>query len=140
LDNNGRRAVVATVDANIADFASVTASGGRSTVGFGALESGPNERDKEDVKQYDVVTDVNLGQLLPEKWGIQLPFNYGRSEEKITPEYDPEFQDVKLGTRIANEKDANEKRRIENQASDYTRRQSFNFIGVRKERAGDKTP
>ncbi|HLS12645.1 MAG TPA: cell surface protein SprA [Flavobacteriaceae bacterium] len=140
LENKGGWAAVATVDANLADFASVTASGGRSTVGFGALESGPNERDKEDVKQYDVVTDVNLGQLLPEKWGIQLPFNYGRSEEKITPEYDPEFQDVKLDTRIANEQDADEKKRIENQAVDYTRRQSINFIGVRKERTGDKTP
>lgn len=140
LENKGGWAAVATVDANLADFASVTASGRRSTVGFGSLESAPNERDKEDVKQYDVVTDVNLGQLLPEKWGIQLPFNYGRSEEKITPEYDPEFQDVKLNTRIANEETAEGKNRVESQAVDYTRRQSINFIGVRKERTADKTP
>ena len=140
LENKGGWAAVASVDANLADFATVTASGRRSTVGFGSLDSGPNERSQEDVKQYDVVTDVNLGQLLPEKWGIRLPFNYGRSEEKITPEYDPEFQDVKLDTRVANAEGADEKKRIKNQAVDYTRRQSINFIGVRKERTGNKQP
>src|SRR5699024_11542753 len=138
LENKGGWAAVATVDANLADFASVTASGSRSTVGFGSLDSGPNERDKEDVKQYDVVTDVNLGQLLPEKWGIQLPFNYGRSEETITPEYDPEYQDIKLKTRVANTQDPEAKKNVESQAVDYTRRQSVNFIGVRKERSGNK--
>lgn len=140
MENKGGWAAVASLDANLADFASVTASGARSTVGFGSLESGPNQRDQEDVKQYDVVTDVNLGQLLPEKWGIQLPFNYGRSEETITPEYDPEFQDVKLDTRVANTEDPGEKKRVKNQAIDYTRRQSVNFIGVRKERTGNKEP
>lgn len=140
MENKGGWAAIASVDANLADFASVNASGRRSTVGFGSLESGPNQRDQEDVMQYDVVTDVNLGQLLPENWGIQLPFNYGRSEEKITPEYDPEFQDVKLDTRIANTDDPDEKNRVKSQAVDYTRRQSINFIGVRKERTGDKEP
>lgn len=138
MENKGGWAAIASVDANLADFASVTASGRRSTVGFGSLESGPNQRDQEDVKQYDVVTDVNLGQLLPENWGIQLPFNYGRSEEKITPEYDPEYQDVKLDTRVANTADPETKSRVKSQAVDYTRRQSINFIGVRKERTGNK--
>ena len=32
--------------------------------------------------------------------GIQLPFNYGRSEELITPKYDEEFQDIELQTRL----------------------------------------
>lgn len=140
LENKGGWAAIASIDANLADFATVNASGRRSTVGFGSLESGPNQRDQEDVKQYDVVTDINLGQLLPNKWGIQLPFNYGRSEETITPEYDPEFQDIKLDTRIANTEDPEEKRNVKNQAIDYTRRQSVNFIGVRKERRGDKQP
>src|SRR5699024_6651806 len=76
LENKGGWAAIASLDANLADFARVNASGRRSTVGFGALEAGPNQRDQEDVKQYDIVTDVNLGQLLPQKWGIQLPFNY----------------------------------------------------------------
>jgi cell surface protein SprA len=36
-----------------------------STIGFGALEQGPNQRSREDIQQYNIVTNVNLGKLLP---------------------------------------------------------------------------
>ena len=140
LKNQGGWAAVATMDANMADFMNISATGRRSTVGFGSIEQGPNQRSREDVKQYDVVTNFNLGQLLPEKWGIQLPFNYGRSEELITPQYDPEFQDIELDARIDNTEDEDEKEAIRQQSVDYTKRQSVNFIGVRKDRTGDKKP
>ncbi|SRX53012.1 cell surface protein SprA [Aequorivita sp. CIP111184] len=140
LKNQGGWAAVVSMDANIADFATVSATGKRSTIGFGSIEQGPNQRSREDLQQYDVVTNVNLGQLMPKKWGIQLPFNYGRSEELITPQYDPEFQDIELDTRLKNTEDSAEKDRIKEQAVDYTKRQSVNFIGVRKERTGESKP
>ncbi len=140
LKNQGGWAAVASMDANIADFATVSATAGRSTVGFGSIEQGPNQRSREDVQQYDVVTNVNLGQLLPPKWGVQLPFNYGRAEELITPQYDPEFQDIELDTRIDNTDNQDEKDIIKEQSVDYTKRQSINFIGVRKDRTGDAKP
>ncbi len=37
------------MDANVADFANVSATGRRSTVGFGSLEQGPNQRSREDL-------------------------------------------------------------------------------------------
>jgi len=140
LENKGGWAAIVSVDANMADFATVSATGSKSTVGFGSLEQGPNQRSLEDVQQYDVVTNLNLGQLLPKKWGIQLPFNYGRSEELITPKYDPQYQDIELKTRLDNASDADEKDKIKQQAVDYTKRQSVNFIGVRKERTGEGKP
>ncbi len=140
LQNQGGWAAVVSMDANIADFATISATGRKSTVGFGSLEQGPNQRSREDLQQYDVVTNLNLGQLMPKKWGVQLPFNYGRSEELITPQYDPEFQDIELDSRIDNTDDQEEKDRIKEQAVDYTKRQSVNFIGVRKERTGDSKP
>ena len=70
LDNEGGWAAVLSVDTNLADFANVSATGRRSTTGFGTIEQGPSQRSLEDVKQYDVVTNVNVGQLLPKKWGI----------------------------------------------------------------------
>lgn len=140
LNNEGGWAAVVSMDANVADFATVSATGKKSTIGFGSLEQGPNQRSREDLQQYDVVTNVNLGQLLPKKWGIQLPFNYGRSEELITPQYDPEFQDIELETRLDNTEDEDEKDAIKEQAVDYTKRQSVNFIGVRKERTGEGKP
>ncbi len=140
LKNQGGWAAVLSMDANLADFATVSAAGSISTVGFGSIEQGPNQRSQEDLQQYDVVTNINAGQLLPRKWGIQLPFNYGRSEELITPLYDPEYQDIELDTRLENAASDAERDVIKEQSVDYTRRQSVNFIGVRKERTGDGKP
>ncbi len=140
LKNRGGWAAVGSLDANIADFANVSASGRISTIGFGGIEQGPNERSREDLKQYDVTTNVNLGQLLPKKWGMQVPFNYSRGEELITPQFDPEFQDIELQDRLDRETDPAEKERIEKQSTEYTKRQSFNVIGLRKERTGDGKP
>tara|TARA_R110000744_G_scaffold50555_1_gene109228 strand:- start:4411 stop:11529 length:7119 start_codon:yes stop_codon:yes gene_type:complete len=134
LDNNGGWAAIAALDANIADFANISATGSKSTSGFGSIDQMPNERAREDAISYDVVTNVNVGQLLPKKWGIQLPFNYGVSEQMITPEFDPVYDDLKLDDRIAAESTQEGKDGVLEQAEDYTKRTSINLIGVRKDR------
>ncbi len=137
LDNKGGWAAVASMDVNFADFMNISATGNKSTVGFGGIEQGPNQRSLEDTQIYGVVTNINLGQLLPLNWGIQIPFNHGFSEELITPKYDEEFQDIELQTRLDNEQDSNIKNDIRKQSEDYTKRQSVNFIGVRKNKTGN---
>lgn len=138
MDNKGGMAAVASLDAQLADFATISATGRMSTQGFGSLEQGPNERSREDIQQYDIVTNMNLGKLLPKKWGINLPFNYGIGEETITPQYDPFNQDIKLDQLLSVTEDAAEKDNIKNRAIDYTKRKSINFIGVKKERGPDQ--
>ncbi|SDR77286.1 cell surface protein SprA [Christiangramia echinicola] len=140
LKNEGGWAGVVSMDSNLADFANISATGRRSTVGFGSIEQGPNARSREDLQQYDVVTNVNMGQLLPKKWGVKVPVNYSRGEELITPKYDQEFLDVELDTRLNNIEDPEERDRVEKQSQSYTKRQSINVIGLRKERVGEKTP
>ena len=54
MDNKGGMAAVANLDGNLADFANVSATGRLSTIGFGTLEQGPNERSREDILQYNV--------------------------------------------------------------------------------------
>lgn len=138
MDNQGGMAAVLNVDTNLADFATISASGRKSTIGFGTLEQGPNERNREDTEQYSIVTNVNLGKLLPPKWQINLPFNYAIGEETITPQYDPFNQDIKLKQLLDNTADQNEKDNIEQRAIDYTKRKSINFIGVRKDRSPEQ--
>ncbi len=140
MNNEGGMAAVLNVDSNMADFATVSATGRMSTIGFGALEEGPNERSREDVQQYNIVTNFSLGKLLPKKWGINLPFNYAVGEETITPEYDPFNQDIRLEQLINNTTNAAERDNIRNRAIDYTKRTSINFIGVKKERAPEQKP
>ena len=115
MDSEGGWAGVLSVDTNIADFATVSATGRRSTAGFGGIEQGPNERSREDVKQYDVVTNVNIGQLLPKKWGLQIPFNYGQGVEVITPKFDQFYRDIELDTRLANAQSQEERDEIKSQ-------------------------
>ncbi|MEQ8218055.1 MAG: cell surface protein SprA [Arenibacter sp.] len=135
LDNNGGWAAIAAMDMNMADFANVSATGSKSTSGFGAIDQMPNERAREDAISYDVVTNVNIGQLFPKNWGLQLPFNYGISEQLITPEFDPVYDDLKLEDRIAAAETPEDAEAIRQQGEDYTKRTSINFIGVRKDRS-----
>ena len=134
MDNSKGMAAVLNVDTNLADFATISATGRTSTIGFGGIEEGPNERSREDTQQYNIVTNLSLGKLLPPKWKITLPFNYAIGEETITPEYDPFNQDIKLKQLLDYTTDAAERDNINNRAIDYTKRKSINFIGVRKER------
>ncbi len=134
MDNSRGMAAVLNVDTNFADFATISASGRKSTIGFGGIEEGPNKRSREDIQQYNIVTNFSLGKLLPPKWKINLPFNYAVGEEIITPEYDPFNEDIKLKQLLNITTDAAEKNNIKNRAIDYTKRKSINFIGVKKDR------
>lgn len=138
MDNSRGMAAVLNVDTNLADFATISATGRKSTIGFGGIEQGPNERNREDTQQYNIVTNFSLGKLLPPKWRVNLPFNYAIGEETITPEYDPFNADIKLKQLLDNTADEAEKENIKNRAIDYTKRKSINFIGVRKERGPEQ--
>ena len=110
IDGKGGWSMLASVDANLADFANISFSGKMSTVGFGSIDKSPNQRSREDYKQYSFLSSVNAGQLLPEKWKIQLPVSYSISEEFTTPEYDPFYQDIKLNDRLNSAIRASQKR------------------------------
>ena len=140
LKNQGGWAAVASMDGNIADFANVSSSGRISTIGFGGIEQGPNERSLEDTRQYDLTTNVNVGQLLPKKWGLQIPFNYSRGEELITPQYDQLYEDLEYETLLDQAPNEDSEREIVDRSTEYTKRESFNVIGLRKERTGDAKP
>ena len=126
FDNKGGWAAVVSADANFADFADVAVTGRMETQGFGNIEQRVNERSQEDTKLYDVVTNVNLGKLLPKDWGIRLPFNYSISEEFRDPKYDPQYQDVLFD-------DAKDINPNSASARDYTKRRSISLINARKE-------
>ncbi|MGV6844684.1 MAG: T9SS outer membrane translocon Sov/SprA [Lutibacter sp.] len=127
FDNKGGWAAVVNADANFADFADVSLTGRMETQGFGSIDQRVNERSQEDTKAYDIVTNVNMGKLLPKKWGVQLPLNYSISEEIKDPKYDPQYQDVLF----------NEAKSVNPQSKnsrDYTKRRSISLINVHKER------
>ena len=139
IDSQGGWAAIGALEANVADFANLSASGRFSTVGFGSIDQSPNQRSREELMQYDVVSTVNAGQLLPQKWGINLPVSYSVGETQITPEYDPFYQDLRLEDRLAATNNAQERKAIKRQAIDYTKRKNISLIGVRKNGSPEKS-
>ena len=141
MDNEGGWAATLAVDTNVADFINISATARQSTNGFGNIEQGPSERDKIDKKQYDIISNINVGQLFPETWGLNIPLNYGQGEEYITPEFDQQYRDITLSSRIDQAESQQDKDAILRQSEDYTKRKSVNLIGVNKQRTNDeKTP
>ena len=138
IDNQGGWASVAELDANLADFATINLNGNISTVGFGNIDQIPNLRNQDDTRGYGINTNVNVGQLLPKKWGVQLPLSYSFAEEFITPKYDPFYQDLKLQDRLDNSPDQATTDAIRNQAVSQSQQKSINLIGVRKQRGPDQ--
>jgi cell surface protein SprA len=126
FDNEGGWAAVVSADANFADFADVAVTGRMETKGFGGIEQRVNERSQQDTKLFDVVSNINVGKLLPKKWGIQIPLNYSISEEFKDPKYDPQYQDVLF-------EDAKDINPNSDKARDYTKRRSISLINVRKD-------
>ncbi|SEE07434.1 cell surface protein SprA [Tenacibaculum sp. MAR_2010_89] len=127
FDNKGGWAAVLNADANFADVADVSIGGRMSTIGFGNVEDRVQQRSIEEVKQYNVATNVQVGKMMPKKWNMQIPMSYSYGEEFRDPKYDPQFQDIKL-------EDALDKNPNSKNSQDYTRRKSISFINVKKNR------
>ena len=139
LKNQGGWASVLNLDTNIADFANITGTASRNTIGFGSIEQGPNQRSREDAQQYSVNTGINLGQLLPQNWGVKVPFNYEIGEELITPQFDPVLLDIELDNLLENTADPELRESFRERAENYTKRQNISIIGLRKERMNNES-
>lgn len=135
FDNKAGWATVINADANLADVMNVSLAGKISTIGFGSIEDRVQQRSIEEIKQYSLATNIQLGKMMPKKWNIQLPMSYNYGEEFRDPKYDPQFQDIEL-------KDALGKNPNSKNAQDYTRRRSVSFINVKKNQniESKKTP
>ena len=141
FDERGGVAGLARVDIQLADFGNFAASGSFSTIGWGALDQKVNQRQREQVQQYDLATDFQLGKLFPENWGLKIPFYAQYSNIDRVPEYDPYDLDITLEDKINAESDLARKKEIREQAIDRTTIRGFNFTNVRKESTKkDKKP
>jgi len=133
FDNEGGWAAVVSADANFADLMDVAVTGRMSTKGYGNVDQSINQRSQEDVKQYDVVSNLNAGKLFPENWGLQLPLNFSIAEEVKDPKYDAQYQDILL----ADTNNDNSPNRDD--AQDYTKRTSISLINFKKNRNPQST-
>lgn len=132
FDENGGWAATARINAALADFGNLSMAGTISTPGFGSIDKKINERQKETVVSYDIATNLELGKFFPEKWGLKIPMHYDFAELRSTPQYNPLNPDIIYKDDISTYETKQEKDSIREMTQDYTRRQSLNFMNVRK--------
>jgi len=133
FNNDGGWAAIARVNAQLADFGSVSLSGNISTPNFGSLESRVSERPQEQSMGYDANSNLELGKFLPEESGVKIPMFIGQSEQVVRPRFDPLAPDLELDE-VAEGLSREERRDLRQRSQTYTRRRSINFTNVRKER------
>ncbi|MEO7215843.1 cell surface protein SprA [Mucilaginibacter sp.] len=134
FDQRGGWAATARADFALADFANITLSGSKSTVGFGSLDSRVSDRSRSDNQIYDISGSVELGKFFPAKSGIKIPAYINVSNQVATPQYDPQSPDVELKKTLAAAPTSQARDSIRNVSVDYTMRKSINFTNVHKER------
>ncbi|MEO6489924.1 MAG: cell surface protein SprA, partial [Ferruginibacter sp.] len=131
LDEKGGYAALARVDFNLADLGTLSLSANAHSKGFGTLEQRVNERYRDNFLQFDVAANLEMGKLLPKKWGISIPVYASYSQAVSTPEYDPYDQDIKLKDKLK-EATKSEKDSIKKVAVDFTSIKTLNFTNVKK--------
>jgi len=140
LDEKGGYAALGRVDFNLADLGTVSMSGNIHSAGFGTLEQRVNERYRDNLTQFDVSANLEMGKLLPKRANISIPVFASYSQTVSTPQYDPLDQDIKLKDKINAATGKAAKDSIRNDAIDFTATTTVNFTNVRKNRTGNKKP
>ncbi len=132
LDENGGYAALGRVDVNLADLGTLSVSANAHTKGFGTLEQRVNERYRDNFFQFDVAANLEIGKLLPKKWGMSIPVFASYTQAVSTPEYDPYDQDIKLKDKLNGAASKSERDSIKSAAVDFTSTKTLNFTNVKK--------
>lgn len=131
FDDKGGWAATARVDLKLADFANLSLSGTKSSIGFGYLSQRMNERNRAEDLLIDFTSNAELGKFFHPRHGIVIPFYFNYSKQQSTPEYNPLNPDIELNSALANlsrwQQDS-----LLRLVQDYTSRKSFSFTNVRK--------
>ena len=116
FDNQGGWAATGRFDAKLADFATVTVSGTRSTVGWGSLDSKLEDRSLNDTKTYSISGNAELGKFFPDKSGMKIPLYVNVTHQVSTPEYDPAQPDITLKQSLQSAQSSKQRDSIQNAA------------------------
>ncbi|WP_257666095.1 T9SS outer membrane translocon Sov/SprA [Parapedobacter tibetensis] len=139
FDDKGGWAAMARVNAQLADFANITVSGSKSTIGFGSIEQRIGERSRSDDLYLDFVTNAELGKFFPADYGLRIPLFFSYTNQTSTPEYNPLMPDIEMNSALAN-LSRNQRDSLLRVTQDYTTRRSFNLTNVRKIRTNIEKP
>ncbi|MGZ8506038.1 MAG: T9SS outer membrane translocon Sov/SprA [Bacteroidia bacterium] len=133
FDERSGWAAIGRATTKLADFGRVELNGSRRTIGFGGIEQSLQERSQEDVRNYGIITSLELGKFFPQKFSLRVPMYFAYSEQISRPRYNPLSPDLDLETlgELYRE-DPDKKDSVLRAAEDFTFRKSLNFTNVQK--------
>ncbi len=140
FNEQGGWAATGRFNAKLADFANISLSGSKSTVGFGTLDSNLGNRSLDNNAVYDVSGTMELGKFFPDKSGVHIPLYVDVSSQVSTPEYDPSSPDILLKDRLNAATSAKQRDSIQTAAENSTVRKSINLTNIHKTKTDSKAP
>lgn len=129
--NSGDAALLAA-NIKLADLATLTINGNYKGYGFGGVQDKISERARDTGKGIGIASNIELDKLLPEKWGLKIPFFVNFDKQIITPHFNPLDPDMPLEVALANITDPVARERYKRLVVDENTRRGFNFSNVRK--------
>lgn len=140
FDNRDGWAATGQMNVKFADFANVSLTGLRKTIGFGGVESKVSERNRDDLTQYDLASSFELGRFFPERVGMRIPLYFGYGESFSRPEYNPIDRDILLETTLSQVDDQVARDSIIRVTETYILRRSINVTNMQKMRTSQRKP
>lgn len=131
MEDNGGWATSGRVSMNLADLGNVTFSGRHRSAGFGAIDQTVTNRSLDNLTEYDVATNLELGKFFPEKAQVKIPLYVGMSKSVSNPEYDPINTDLTLKESLSVAETKAERDSIKRNAQDYSKRTSIILNNVK---------
>ncbi|PWJ59621.1 cell surface protein SprA [Dyadobacter jejuensis] len=132
FDDQGGVAAIAQLDAKLADFATVSASGRVETVGFGSVQQRIGERSRNLTTEFGVSSNVALDKLLPQSWGFSIPMFVSYDRRLVRPHFDPLDPDTPLSTSLDNLFTQEERDGYRRMVEESSTKRGINFSNVRK--------
>ncbi len=130
FNDQGGWAANARVNATLADLGNITLAGFMSTPGFGSIDQNVGERQMEEMINYDLATNLELGRLFPEQINVRIPMHFSYSESISNPQYSPTNPDLFFEDDLESYETTAEQDSIRRISQDLVRRKSLNFTNV----------
>ncbi|MBQ7635550.1 MAG: cell surface protein SprA [Bacteroidaceae bacterium] len=129
--NDGGWAARAQLNVQVSDFATLNLTGHMETEGFGGLEETITQRRKDNLTEYTVTTNVQLGKLLPEKAKLNAPLYYSYGRQTVQPKYNPLDTDMSMDESLDGLATEHERDSLRNITDRVVRTTNLSLTGVR---------
>jgi len=138
FNENGGWAANGRATVKLADFGNVTLAGNTSQPGFGSIEQKVQERQREQIIQYDVSSNLQMGKFFKQESGVNIPLFASYSKAIVNPEYNPLDPDIPLKEAIDEAETKTERDSIIRNARDVVERKAFALTNMRMQKSGNK--